>query len=409
MQKISKKPELVVPCGDIEKLQIAFKYGADGVYLGGKNFNLRAKSGNFDNDELQLAVQITRKLNKKIYITLNSLIYNKDISEVIEFVKYLNTINPDAVIISDMGMLNILKEYSDLPIHISTQTSTLNYKAVEMWKYLGVQRVILAREISIKDMKLIKENVPDIELEVFVHGAMCMAYSGRCNLSSYLTGRLSNQGLCTHSCRWKYYLMEEKRPHQYFPVFEDETGSYIYSSKDLCTIEFIDQLIDTGVDAFKIEGRMKGILYCATTTKIYKEAIDSYFSNENFKYNPQWKVELLKFTNRGYTSGFYLGGLDPNFQRLDDVGYDKNYELAAKVIQKIDEHIYLIEVRNQIKVPVSVEIVKPYGDIIEFTLNHVINAKTDMEMSEANPGSLLKVYLPFDLEEWTLIRQKVNY
>ena len=263
--------ELLAPAGDMEKLKTVFHYGADAVYLGGKAFNLRAQSHNFSKESLKDAVNYAHAIGKKVYVTLNIIAHEKEIKALPGFVRYLEEIGVDAVIVADLGVLDVVAEESNLPIHISTQASTTNWRSIKMWKKLGAKRVVLARECTISEIKKIKDQVPEMEIEVFVHGAMCMAYSGRCMISQYMTERDGNRGACANACRWKYSVVEEKRPGEHYPVYEDDTGSYLYNSKDLCTIDFIDQLLDAGVDGLKIEGRMKTIFYAASATWKYTE------------------------------------------------------------------------------------------------------------------------------------------
>ena len=297
-----KRAELLAPAGNMEKLKMAFHYGADAVFLGGKMFNLRAGSTNFSDEELQEAVDYAHARNKRVYVTLNIIAHNKELEILPEYVKTLEKIGVDAVIVADMGVFQVVKENSNLPISVSTQASNTNWRSVKMWKELGAKRVVMAREVSLEELAEIRIKVPDIEIEAFVHGAMCIAISGRCLLSNYMTGRDANRGDCAQACRWKYKLVEEKRPDEYFPIYEDEHGTHIFNSKDLCSIEFIDKVLDAGIDSLKIEGRMKGIYYVANAVKTYREALDSYYSGD-YKYNPEWLTELQTISHRLYTEG----------------------------------------------------------------------------------------------------------
>ncbi|MGB0404697.1 MAG: peptidase U32 family protein, partial [Fusobacterium sp.] len=286
-----KKVELLAPAGNYEKMEMAFHYGADAVFLGGKIFNLRAGSHNFSDEELEKTANYAHSLGKKVYVTLNIIPHNEDLDILPEYVRFLDKIGVDGVIVADLGVFQIVKENSNIPISVSTQASNTNWRSVKIWKDMGAKRVVLAREISLENIKEIRAKVSDIELEVFIHGAMCMSISGRCLLSNYLTGRDANRGDCAQPCRWRYSLMEEKRPGQYMPVFEDEHGTFIFSSKDLCTIDMIDQILDAGVDSLKIEGRMKGIYYVANVVKAYREAVDKYYAGE-FAFDEKWLREL---------------------------------------------------------------------------------------------------------------------
>lgn len=364
------KLELLSPAGGMEKLETVLKFGADAVFLGGKAFNLRAQSQNFSMEELKIAVDYCHSLGKKIYVTLNIIAHNKDIKALPKFVQYLDKIGVDAVIVADLGVLDVVKENSNLPVHISTQASNANWRSVKMYHKLGAKRVILARELSLDEIKKIKDMVPDCELEAFVHGAMCMAYSGRCNISSYVSQRDSNHGMCSNSCRWKYSVVEEKRPGEYFPIFEDESGSYIYNSKDLCTIEFLDKIVEAGLDGLKIEGRGKGILYGALTAKMYKEAMESYKSG-SFETQDYWLPELKSFNHRGYTTGFFFGKLDRHAHRLDG-GSDFVFTLAGVVKKDLGNENYLLDVRNKLTKGQKLNAITPIGkskniDILELT------------------------------------------
>ncbi len=281
-----KKVELLAPAGNMEKLQMAFHYGADAVFLGGKMFNLRAGSTNFEDDELREAVTYAHGLGKRVYVTLNIIAHNNELELLGDYVKILEEIGVDGVIVADLGVFQVVKENSNLPISVSTQASNTNWRSVKMWKELGAKRVVLAREISLEDLAEIRFKVPDIEIEVFIHGAMCIAISGRCLLSNYMTGRDANRGDCAQACRWKYKLVEEKRPDEEFPIYQDEHGTHIFNSKDLCSIEIIDKILDIGVDSLKIEGRMKGIYYVANAVKTYREALDSYYSGNYVQITP---------------------------------------------------------------------------------------------------------------------------
>ena len=290
-------PELLAPAGNLEKLKIAFEYGADAVYIGGEEFSLRVAADNFTNDEIKQGIDFAKKLNKKVYLTANVIPHNNDIDEYAKFLTEVRDIGLDAVILSDLGMFGVTKEIApELDIHISTQANNVNYKSADMWYNMGAKRVILAREMSLAEISQIRERTnPELELEAFVHGAMCISYSGRCLLSNYMAGRDGNGGACAHPCRWKYYLMEEKRPGEYMPVFENERGTFIYNSKDLCMIEHIDKLIQSGLTSFKIEGRVKSEFYVATVVAAYRRAIDAYMQDPvTWKPDPSLYAELKK-------------------------------------------------------------------------------------------------------------------
>ena len=305
------KVELLAPAGNFEKLQAALIYGADAVYIGGKDFSLRAYGDNFTEQEILQAVKFTHALNKKIYVAVNIFAHNADIKNLADWLKFLDGAGVDAILISDLGVLSLAKEITNLEIHISTQANVTNYRAANFFHKLGASRIVLARELTQAEIIEIKNNCA-AELEIFVHGAMCISYSGRCYLSHYLTGRDGNQGACTHSCRWKYSLVEEKREGEFFSVTEDNRGAYIMNSKDLCLLAHIDKIISAGISSLKIEGRMKSINYVAGVVKIYRAAIDSYFENPaNFKIHDEWPEELNKIAHRPYTAGFFISDNQP--------------------------------------------------------------------------------------------------
>jgi putative protease len=401
-----KKIELLSPAGNYEKLDMVYRYGADAAYIGGKMFNLRAFADNFNDDELENAVKLAHSLNKKLYVTLNIIPHNNDLERMPEYVKYLDTLGIDGIIVADMGVFQIVKENSNIPINISTQASNTNWASVKMWKELGAKRVILAREVSISEIREIRDKVPDIELEAFAHGAMCMSISGRCLLSNYMTGRDANRGACAQPCRWKYNLVEEKRPGQYFPIGEDERGTYIMNSKDLCTIEFLDQMIDAGLDSLKIEGRMKGIYYAATTTKIYRQAIDEYY-DKKWKFKQKWLDELMTISHRNYTSGFYFKKPGTEDHNYDSSAYKHTHKLVAKVLKDLGDNHYLLEVRNKLNVGDEVEIIQPKGDPIKINFPEMQNNKNGESIESANPNTIIKIKTELDLSEKDMIRKKV--
>ncbi len=386
-------------------METVFHYGADAAYIGGKFLNLRAFSKNFDNDELKKAVKLAHKLGKKIFVTLNAIPNNSELELLPDYIQYLESIKVDSIIVSDLGVFNLAKQYSHIPITISTQANNTNWASVKMWKELGAKRVILARELSLKEIYEIRQKVPEIELEVFIHGAMCISISGRCLLSNYLTGRNANRGECTQPCRWKYYLMEEKRPGEYFKVFEDERGSYIMNSKDLCTIEFLDKVIETGVDSLKIEGRMKSSYYAGITTKIYREAIDSYFAGTYDKDKIQnWKYELENVSHRPYTSGFYLNKPNYNSQNYETSSYIRNYNYVGIVKEKISDNSYLIDVKNKIKRGETIEIIRAKGEKINLLLSEIINYENNDIIEEANPNQKIILKVDSSIQSGDLIR-----
>ena len=405
-----KKVELLAPVGNMEKFKMALHYGADAVFLGGKMFNLRAGSNNLSDEELEYAVNYAHERGKKVYVTLNVIPHNQELELLPDYVKFLDRIGVDGVIVADLGVFQIVKENSNLSISVSTQASNTNWRSVKMWKDLGARRVVLAREISLDNIAEIRAKVPDIELEVFVHGAMCMAISGRCLLSNYMTGRDANRGDCAQACRWKYNLVEETRPGEYMPVYEDEHGTYIFNSRDLCTIEIIDKILDLGVDSLKIEGRMKGIYYVANAVKVYRDAIDSYYSG-NYQYNPKWLEELESTSNRSDTKGFYLGRAGVESQNYNDRNsYSQTHQLVAKVEQKLPNNEYILAIRNRLLVGEKLEVVSPGISVREITLPTMILMNKDKEVGEveaANPNSFVKIKLDEELNELDMLRKKI--
>ena len=320
-----KKPELLAPAGNLEKLMTAIDFGADAVYLGGNKLNLRAFANNFDSEELKAGIEYAHTRGKRVYVTLNVFPHNEDLEGLEEYLLELYNLGVDAIIVSDPGIIMTAREVvPHLEIHLSTQANNVNWKAAKFWYNQGIKRIVLARELSIEEVRETKDKIPeDMEIEAFVHGAMCMSYSGRCLLSNYIVGRDSNRGQCAQPCRYKYYLMEEKRPGELYPIIEDDRGTYIMNSKDLCMIEHIPELVEAGIDSFKIEGRMKSMFYVASVTKAYREAIDTYFkSPEEFKFKDRWMDYLMKPSHRKYFTGFYLG--EKYKQVYDCSAYEKN-------------------------------------------------------------------------------------
>ena len=360
-----RKTELLIPAGSLDVLKTAVIYGADAVYLGGEAFGLRAKAKNFTNEEIMEGIKFAHDHGVKVYITANILAHNDDLAGVEEYFEELKTIRPDALIISDPGVFTIAKRVlPDMEIHISTQANNTNYGTYLFWHELGAKRVVSARELSLKEIKEIREHIPeDMEIESFIHGAMCISYSGRCLLSNFFTGRDANQGACTHPCRWKYSVVEETRPGEYMPVYENERGTYIFNSKDLCMIEHVPEMIDAGIDSFKIEGRMKTALYVATVARTYRKAIDDYLENpEKYKANMEWyKEEIGNCTYREFTTGFYFGKPTSETQIYDSNTYVKNYIYLGTAEERDARGFAKIEQKNKFSVGETIEIMKPDG------------------------------------------------
>ncbi len=403
-----KKPELLAPAGSLAKLKIAITYGADAVYVGGEEFSLRVAAENFTPEELAEGVEFAHKRGKKVYLTANIIPHNEDICRYEEFLKKYSKAGFDAVILSDLGMFQLTREIApDLEIHVSTQANNVNFKSAEGWYKMGAKRVILAREMSFEEIAEIREKTPDgLELEAFVHGAMCISYSGRCLLSNYMTNRDSNQGACSHPCRWKYYLMEETRPGEYMPVVENERGTFIYNSKDLCMIEHIDRLIESGLDSFKIEGRVKTEYYLATVVKAYRDAIDKYFENpDGFKTDPRWLEELKKVSHRDYTTGFFFGKPDGNEQNYETSSYIRNYELLG-IADSYDPSTGLLSVvqKNRFFKGSEVEFLRPRGDFIKHKIEYMEDEEGN-ELEIANrPQKIAKIRIDTPIEKDSMMR-----
>ncbi len=360
-----RKPELLIPANSLEVLKIAVTYGADAVYIGGEAFGLRAKAKNFTLEEMAEGIAFAHEKGKKVYVTANILAHNYDLQGVRIYFSQLKELAPDALIISDPGIFSIAKEICpEIEVHISTQANNTNYGTFRFWYGLGVKRVVCARELSLVEIGQIREQIPeDMEIETFVHGAMCISYSGRCLLSSFLAGRDANHGACTHPCRWKYALMEEKRPGEYYPVYENERGTYIFNSKDLCMIEYIPQLVEAGIDSFKIEGRMKTALYVATVARTYRRALDDYFTDPNlYRENMPWYQEqIANCTYRKFTTGFFFGKPDENTQIYDNNTYLKEAIYLGFVEDTDSRGFIRITQRNKFLRGDVIEIMKPDG------------------------------------------------
>ena len=360
-----KKPELLIPASSLEVLKTAVMFGADAVYIGGDAFGLRAKAKNFSHDEMKEGIEFAHAHGVKVHVTVNILAHNYDLDGVEKYLHELKDLGPDALIIADPGIfMKARRICPEIDIHVSTQANNTNYETYNFWHDLGARRVVAARELSMAEIKEIKQKIPeDLEMECFIHGAMCISYSGRCLLSNYFTGRDANHGACTHPCRWKYAVVEEKRPGEYLPVYENERGTYIFNSKDLCMIEHIPELVDAGVDSCKIEGRMKTALYVATVARTYRKAIDDYFeSEEKYRQNMPWYLDQIsRCTYRLFTTGFYFGKPGEEAQIYDNNTYINEY-IYLGIVYEVDERGYArIEQRNKFSVGDEIEIMKADG------------------------------------------------
>lgn len=404
-----KKPELLAPAGNMEKLKMALLYGADAVYLGGKAFGLRAFGGNFTNEELQEAVDFAHKLGKKIYVTVNIFPHNSDIAKLPTYLTFLNEIKVDAILVADLGVFTLAKEYaSDVELHISTQANNTNWAAVNAWAELGASRVVLAREMSLEEIKEIREKC-SVELEMFVHGAMCISYSGRCLMSNYLTGRDANRGSCAQPCRWNYALVEEKRPGQYFPVLEDERGTYIFNSKDMCLLPYLPDVIASGVDSLKIEGRMKSVHYAASVVKAYREAIDSYFAApEQFEVKKEWVEELDKVSHRAYTTGFYYGRPTEKDQIYGTSSYTQTSDFVGLVLDYDEKTGFAtVEQRNNMKVGQEIEIFQPHLAGYRQILQEMYNDEGEAIQVAPHPQQIVKIRMDKPVEPYGILRRDI--
>ena len=402
--------ELLIPASSLEVLKIAVIYGADAVYIGGEVFGLRAKAKNFSMEDMAEGIQFAHEHGVKVYVTANILAHNGDLEGVREYFTQLKEIKPDALIISDPGIYTIAKEICpEIERHISTQANNTNYGTYQFWWNQGAKRVVTARELSLNEIAEIRKNIPDeMEIETFVHGAMCISYSGRCLLSNYFTGRDANQVACTHPCRWKYAVVEEKRPGEYLPVYENERGTYIFNSKDLCMIEHIPELIEAGIDSFKIEGRMKTALYVATVARTYRKAIDDYLTSpEKYKENMDWYLEQISnCTYRQFTTGFFFGKPSEESQIYDNNTYIKEYTYLGIVGERNEEGLYQIEQRNKFSVGEQIEVMKPDGRNIPVTVKRIVDEDGNEMESAPHPKQVLYIDLGQELEMYDILRRQ---
>ena len=405
-----KRPELLVPASSLEVLKVAVIFGADAVYIGGEAFGLRAKAKNFSMDDIREGIAFAHAHNVKVYITANILAHNADLEGVRGYFEELKEVGPDALIISDPGVFMIAREVCpEIDIHVSTQANNTNYATFNFWYQQGARRVVTARELSLVELKQIRENIPDdLEMETFIHGAMCISYSGRCLLSNYFTGRDANHGACTHPCRWKYSIVEETRPGEYMPVYENERGTFIFNSKDLCMIEHIPEMFDTGVDSYKIEGRMKTALYVATVARTYRKALDDYMEDpELYKKNMPWYLDQISnCTYRQFTTGFFFGKPDEDAQIYDSNTYVKEYTYLGIVGEQNADGLYRIEQRKKFSVGEVIEVMKPDGQNIEVTVQKILNEEGEAMESAPHPKQVLYIDLGHTLEQYDILRRK---
>ncbi len=407
-----KKPELLIPAGNLETLKTAVIYGADAVYIGGDMYGLRAKAKNFGQEEMKAGIAFAHEYGKKVYVTANITAHNQDLSGIRKYFKELKafgSVRPDALIISDPGVFSIAREeIPEIEIHISTQANNTNYETYRFWHRLGAARVVSARELSLQELSELRAHIPaEMEIETFIHGAMCIAYSGRCLLSNYFTGRDANLGACTHSCRWRYHIVEETRPGEYLPIEENERGTYIFNSKDLCMIDHIPELVKAGINSFKVEGRMKTALYVATVARTYRKAIDDYFTdpvlyeaNKTF-----YREEVRKGVNRQFTTGFFFKNPTHEDQIYDHNTYEKAYTYLGTISGK-SERLYELEQKNKFSVGEMIEVIKPDGSTIEAGVKRITDSEgNDME-SCPHPQQLVYIDLGVELNIYDILRRK---
>ena len=405
-----RKPELLVPASSLEVLKVAVIFGADAVYIGGEAFGLRAKAKNFSMEDMKEGIRFAHEHGVKVYVTANILAHNKDLEGVRAYFEELKEIGPDALIISDPGVFQIAKEVCpEIERHISTQANNTNYGTYLFWQALGAKRVVSARELSLEEIKEIRRNIPDdLEIETFIHGAMCISYSGRCLLSNYFTGRDANQGACTHPCRWKYAVMEESRPGEYLPVYENERGTFIFNSKDLCMIEHIPDLLESGIDSFKIEGRMKTALYVATVARTYRRAIDDCLKDPKlYEENLPWyRDQISNCTYRQFTTGFFYGKPESDAQIYDSNTYVKEYTYLGIVGERDENGHYAIEQRNKFSVGEQIEIMKPNGANIPVTVRGIWDEQGNAMESAPHPKQKLFLDLGMEMDEFDILRRQ---
>ncbi len=407
-----KRPELLIPASSLEVLKIAVVFGADAVYIGGEVFSLRAKAKNFSIEEMKEGIAFAHEYGTKVYVTANILAHNADLEEVRTYFEELKEVLPDALIISDAGVFSIAKEVCpQIEIHISTQANNTNYATYLFWHKLGAKRIVCARELSLEEITEIRRQIPkELEIEAFIHGAMCIAYSGRCLLSNYLVGRDANQGACTHPCRWKYSVVEEKRPEESMPVYENERGTYIFNSKDLCMIEYIPELFQAGIDSLKIEGRMKTALYVATVARTYRKAIDDYMeSPEKYKENMPWYLEQISgCTYRKFTTGFFFGKPSCEAQIYDNNTYVTEYIYLGIAEQSEKEGFCQIHQRNKFSVGEQIEVMKPNGENIKAVVRQILDEEGNAMESAPHPKQKLFIDLGIPVARYDILRRKAK-
>ena len=405
-----EKVELLAPAGDLERLKIAFEYGADAVYLGGENFGMRTAAKNFTIEEIKEGADFAHERGKRIFVTVNIIPHDSDFEGFEDYIKDLSAAGVDALIASDPGVIQMIRDIlPDMELHISTQANTTNYRSANFWYNLGAKRVVVARELSFEEVKSIRDHAPEgTDIEAFVHGAMCISYSGRCLISNYMTGRDANMGDCAQPCRYKYHLVEEKRPGEYFPIEEHDEGTFIMNSKDLCMIEHIDEMIEAGIASLKIEGRVKSEYYLATVIRSYRMAIDAYYRDpENYKYDPSLLEEIKKVSHRDFTTGFFFGQANENSQVYKDNSYIRGYDFVGIVLDyDEDTKIATIEQRNRVFVGEEIEIFGPGVKHFDYKIEKMLDDK-DREIDVANKAKqIFKIKIDQPIKKGFILRRE---
>lgn len=408
MLQAKRRPELLAPAGNLEKGKMALLYGADAIYLGGKQFGLRAFAANFSPEEMREMVEFAHKLGKKVYVTVNIFPHNSDMEGLPDYFRQLEEIGVDALLVSDLGVFSLARELiPDMPMHVSTQANTTNWRAARVWQEMGAARVVLARELSLREIKDIHERCR-VELEAFVHGAMCISYSGRCLLSSYLTGRDGNRGACAQVCRWEFSLHEKNRPGEEYPIAEDERGTYVLNSKDLCLIEQLPELLEGGVTSLKIEGRMKSVHYVATVVSVYRKAIDAYMADPtNYRVRDEWLQELEKVSHRPYTTGFALAKPDSNSQVYTTSSYEQTHDFVALVVDydAVTGHV-LLEQRNNVVAGDMLEVLTPQGEIFPLRLAGMRDEEGNDISVAPHAQMIFSAVSPREIARYSLVRRE---
>ena len=404
-----KKPELLAPAGTMEKLQMALAYGADAAYLGGTQFGLRAFGGNFTNDEIRAAVQLAHGMGRKVYVTVNVFPHNDDLVSLPDYLRFLAEAGVNAVLVADLGVFMCAREVAPaLPVHISTQANNVNWRTVRAWQELGAARVVLARELSREEIREIRRQT-DVELELFVHGAMCISYSGRCLLSSYFTGRDANRGGCAQSCRWQYALVEVSRPGEYYPIAEDESGTYIMNSKDLCLLPYLDEVVASGIDSLKIEGRMKSVHYVASVVKAYRMALDAACAGTPYEVRAEWTEELGKVSHRAYTTGFFFGKTTEEDQIYGSSSYEQTSDFVGLVHSyDAESGLATVEQRNNMKLGQEIEIFQPRGASFRQELREMWDADGQPITAAPHPQQIVRIRMAQAVEPSSILRRDVQ-